>query len=215
MAFGRRHRNRNKLDATVPGQEHRQHEQEPTSGPWDVTDAPDDDVERLDLGALLVPLVPGCDIQLGMSPEGVAVAATLTSRAGSMELAVYAAPRSGGIWDPVRREILAEVSAHGGTGQEQDGPWGRELLARVRAQNGHQPARFVGIDGPRWFLRAVLSGPAVGDGGDATQFEEALRQVVVARGQDPMPVREPLPLQLPRDVADQIEQAQAQQSPPA
>lgn len=205
MAFGRRRRNRNKLDATMPGQEHREHPQEPTSGPWDVADAPADDVERLDLGALQVPLVPGCEVQLGMSPEGIPIAATITSRGGAIELAVYAAPRTGGIWDSIRREILAEISANGGTGQEQDGPWGRELTTRVRAQNGHQAARFIGIDGPRWFLRAVLSGPAAEPGGQPGEFEDALRQVVVARGQDPMPVRDPLPLQLPRDVAEQIE----------
>lgn len=213
MAFGRRRRNRNKLDATMPGQEHREHSQEPTSGPWDVADAPDDDVERLDLGALQVPLVPGCELQLGMSPEGIPVAATVTSRGGAMELAVYAAPRTGGIWDSVRREILAEISANGGTGEEQDGPWGRELAARVRAHNGHQAARFIGIDGPRWFLRAVVSGPAAEAGGQPNEFEDALRQVVVARGQDPMPVRDPLPLQLPRDVAEQIE-AQSPENQP-
>lgn len=216
MALGRRgRRHRNKLDATMPGQQPREHAQEATSGPFDAADAPEDDVERLDLGALRVPVIDGCQLQVELSPDGQVVAATLTSDDGQMQVGVFAAPRTAGIWDSVRRELLAEISAQGGTGQEQDGPWGRELLARVRAQGGHQMARFVGVDGPRWFLRALMSGPAATDAARAEAYEAALRQVVVVRGPDPLPVREPLVLALPRDVADQIEAGDAAEQPPA
>ena len=62
------------------------------------------------------------------------------------------------------------------------------------------PARFIGVDGPRWFLRAMLVGPVAADAAKARAFEEALRGVIVVRGNDPLPVREPVPLQLPSGV---------------
>ena len=49
---------------------------------------------------------------------------------------------------------------------EVDGPFGTELRARVPAEGpaGQQPqlapARFLGVDGPRWFLRGLVTGPA-------------------------------------------------------
>ena len=39
---------------------------------------------------------------------------------------------------------------------------------------------------------------------DRADFVETLRQTVVVRGTDPLPVREPIPLRLPLDVAEQI-----------
>ena len=59
------------------------------------------------------------------------------------------------------------------------------------------PARFVGVDGPRWFLRAMYTGSAAVDPDAAAPLEAALRDVVVVRGSDPMAVRDPLPLRLP------------------
>jgi hypothetical protein len=63
------------------------------------------------------------------------------------------------------------------------------------------PVRFVGIDGPRWFLRAMFVGPAALDESAAEPFEQALRQVIVVRGSDPLPAREPIPLRLPKEFA--------------
>ena len=60
--------------------------------------------------------------------------------------------------------------------------------------------RFVGVDGPRWFLRAMFAGPVATDDEAAAVLEDALRGVVVVRGTEPLPVREPVPLQLPSGV---------------
>jgi len=128
----------------------------------------------------------------------------LASPRGEMQLGVFAAPRSGGLWDDIRREIRASVSSQGGTTQERPGEFGTELTGRVPMPNGQAPARFVGVDGPRWFLRALFLGPVATDHDQAKPLDEALRGVVVVRGPDPMPVREALPLRLPRDVAEQI-----------
>ncbi|MDP2012931.1 MAG: DUF3710 domain-containing protein, partial [Actinomycetota bacterium] len=80
---------------------------------------------------------------------------------------------------------------------EADGPFGMELRAQVPAEQGLQPARFVGIEGPRWFIRAVFLGSASRPGASAEVLESALRGLVVVRGNEAMPVGNPLPLQLP------------------
>ena len=66
------------------------------------------------------------------------------------------------------------------------------------------PVRFLGIDGPRWFLRAMLMGPIAVNAPKAAPFEDALRAIVVVRGGEPLPVREPVPLQLPKEAAEQL-----------
>ena len=115
---------------------------------------------------------------------------------------VFAAPRSEGIWDEIRDEIAAGVTQQGGTVDEVPGVFGRELMVRipVRAADGRtgtQPARFVGIDGPRWFLRAVIHGAAVHDVEAAADIESLMRDLVVVRGEEAMAPRELLALRLP------------------
>jgi hypothetical protein len=66
------------------------------------------------------------------------------------------------------------------------------------------PARFLGVDGPRWFLRGTITGPAGAGGTAAAALEQAFRDVVVVRGTEPMPVRDPLPLTLPVQFAEQM-----------
>lgn len=63
-----------------------------------------------------------------------------------------------------------------------------------------QPARFIGVDGPRWFLRAVVSGAGAAD---PTQVAPALAVVrdVVVSGQAPMAPRDLLPLTLPVELS--------------
>ena len=65
------------------------------------------------------------------------------------------------------------------------------------------PARFLGADGPRWFVRALMSGPAATDPVQAAPFEYLFRSVVVVRGKDAMAPRDPLPLRLPTDAVIQ------------
>ena len=74
------------------------------------------------------------------------------------------------------------------------------------------PARFIGVDGPRWFLRAVVSGRAAIEPAAATEVHDLIRTAVVDRGDEAMPPRELLPLRLPEqpeavveDEADAVE----------
>lgn len=192
---------RSKIDATPPWEQRVRDEPEPTSGPYDERDAPGDDVARVDLGALQIPVGPGLDVRLELNETQQVIAATLASAQGTMQIGVFAAPRSEGIWDEVRTEIADSLNAERRTSaSEQDGPFGVELKATLLADGGTVPARFIGVDGPRWFLRALLAGPVAADKAKAKPFEDALRGVIVVRGNDPLPVREPVPLQLPSGV---------------
>ena len=39
-------------------------------GPWDAEDVPDDEVARIDLGALQIPVPDGTEVRVDVSPEG-------------------------------------------------------------------------------------------------------------------------------------------------
>jgi hypothetical protein len=181
-------------------------------GPWDVAERPDTD-GYIDLGGLRLAGRDGMELRLEVDESTGVVNGVAVVLAGSAVLLhAYAAPRRAGIWDEIRAEIAAGVTRQGGTADEVPGPFGRELVVRVPVRSadgrtGHQAQRFVGIDGPRWFLRAVFQGPAVHDEGAAGDLEAVVRDVVVVRGGEAMAPREVLPLRLPQAVADEAAQA--------
>ncbi len=192
---------RSKLDATPPWQQRVRDEPDETTGPFDERDAPADEVPRADLGALHIPIAENLDLQVEVNEAQQVISATLTGADGSMQLGLFAAPRNEGIWDDVRAEIAESMKGQRGNPSERpDGAFGPELTGTVPGDGGTRvPVRFIGIDGPRWFLRAMLVGPAA-DPARGNRFEDALRQVVVVRGAEPLPVRDPVPLTLPKDV---------------
>jgi len=191
---------RSKLDATPPWEERIREEPLATTGPYDERDAPVDDVLRADLGALRVPVGPGLDLRVEVNETQQVVAATLAGPEGTMQLGVFAAPRNEGIWDEVRAEIEESLnSQQGGAKERAGGTFGTELTGTIPAEGGRLPVRFIGVDGPRWFLRAMLVGDAA-DPKKGSRLERALAQVVVVRGTEPLPVREAVPLQLPKEV---------------
>lgn len=199
---------RDKLDATPPWETKRQVEVDATTGPFDITDAPDDDLERVDLGALRIPGAEGLELRVDVDETGAAVAVTLAHTAGHMQVGVFAAPRSEGIWDEVRADIRSSIGSQRGTAQESDGEFGVELTGSIPGDGGMSKVRFVGVDGPRWFVRAMLVGAPATDPKLTKTFNRVIRNLVVVRGTDPLPVRDPIPLTLPDEVAEQIRLAQ-------
>ena len=191
---------RSKIDATPPWEERIREDIPATTGPFDERDAPTDDIPRVDLGALLVPVNAGLDVRLEVNEQQQVIAVTVASGDGSMQIGVYAAPRNEGIWDDVRSEIADSMRSQKGSPTERaSGAFGVELTGTIPGEGGRVPVRFIGVDGPRWFLRALLAG-APADPARAARFEDLLRNVIVVRGTDPLPVREPVPLHLPKDV---------------
>lgn len=187
---------------------------EPATGPYDVEDAPADEIPRIDLGSLRVPMVDGLEVRLDMDQQtGEPTQLVLADGDSMLQLGVFAAPRSAGIWAEIRAEIAESLKATGGSAEEIDGPLGTELTASVPTGDPSvpfAPARFVGVDRPRWFLRGLLSGPAAVDAAAAARLEFALHGTIVVRGKDAMPIRDPLPLRLPPE-AVQLAQEQLQQ----
>jgi hypothetical protein len=184
-------------------------------GPWDAEE-PFPELERVDLGSLRVPVGPEHEIQLVMAEQHGAWV-TVRHRESEVQIQAFAAARRSSLWDDIRVEIAAEVDSAGGRSHESTGPFGTELIAEVPAEPG-QPAsgvrmvRFVGVDGPRWFLRGLFTGPAAGGGDPAGLLEEVFSQVVVVRGEHPVPPREILELQLPPEARQALEeQAAAEQ----
>lgn len=199
-------------------------------GPFDLSElAADDDVDRLDLGSIR--LVPRAGMQLRFELDEAQTSVTSVHAAlgtSGVQLQAFAAPRGDGLWDDIRSEIAASITAQGGKAEVADGPLGPELNARLssRGANGKtvsQDIRFLGVDGPRWFLRAVLSGPAVGDPRAAEPLLQVVRDVVVVRDGEARPPREALPLVLPTapedasgaevDAPDSADSAEATQTP--
>ncbi len=173
-----------------------------TRGPWDVDEVAERGA-RVDLGALWVPGRDGMELRMEVDQNTRTVTAAAITLAGStLQMQVFAAPRTEGIWDGIRAEIATSVTQQGGSADDLPGPFGRELLARlpVRTPDGrtsHRPARFIGYDGPRWFLRGVLTGRAAVDPQDAAALEDLFGDVVVLRGTEARVPRELIALTMP------------------
>lgn len=177
-------------------------EEPPGGGPWDVAD-PYPAGERVDLGSLRIPAAAGAEVQVNVADDRI-VAATVVRGDSALQLHAFAAPKRSGLWDDVRQELIDELRAAGGTGREADGPFGMEVLADVPVGDparpgATQPARFLGVDGPRWFLRGVISGPAAVHRESAHPLEDVFADVVVVRGDHPAPPRDMLELRLPAE----------------
>jgi len=181
-------------------------------GPWDAAES-FPPRERVDLGSLQVPIGPEHEIQLVMADQHGAWV-TIGHGESEMQVQAFAAARRGALWDDVRAEIAKEVREAGGDSQEIQGSFGTELMARVPTEPG-QPAsgmrlvRFVGVDGPRWFLRGLFTGPAADGGEPAGLLEEIFRDVVVVRGEHPVPPRDILELRLPPEAQKAFEEQAA------
>jgi hypothetical protein len=183
----------------------------PEFGPYDISEAPAG--ERVDLGSLKIPSVQGVEVRLNLNPDdGVVQQVVLVHEGSALELRVFAAPRSEGIWAEVRAELAASLKKDGATVRETTGDYGTELRARVKTPDGPTDLRFVGVEGPRWMVRAVYQGRAAADPAAAGPLDESLRGLVVDRGRDAMPARDPLPLRVPREVADQARAQAAEQA---
>ena len=172
-------------------------------GPWDASEVDlADGVDRLDLGALRVTPMEGIEVQVQVDESTGQVSQLTFGRPdGGVQVQPYAAPKSGGLWEDIRGQIRSSINASGGLVEEAQGSFGPELRAQVRPADGGnqlQPARFVGIDGPRWFLRAVFLGAAAQQGPAADALEAMVRGIVVVRGNEAMPVGSPIVLRLPQ-----------------
>jgi hypothetical protein len=175
----------------------------PPVGPFDVDELPEDGVERVDLGPLLI--APEEDRELRLQVDettGEVQSVMLASAEGAVELRAFAAPRGGDLWSDVRPRIAADMAQHGGVATEREGRFGTELVCQLSVTRGDgttgtQPSRIIGINGPRWMLRATLLGRPATDPDGSTAWEDTITRVAVRRGGAAMPVGDLLPVTLP------------------
>ncbi|GAB2681740.1 DUF3710 domain-containing protein [Saccharopolyspora gloriosae] len=174
-------------------------------GPYDLSELPEgDDVERLDLGSVRLPIPEGSQLQVEVDPAGPVRAVHLVTQVGRLTISAFAAPRSAELWPEVRNELAEQLRRDGAKVGQQDGEWGPELVA----DSPRAALRFVGIDGPRWMVRGVAAGPGETAEACSKLLYTVLDDTVVVRGDDPLPVRTPLPIELPESIARHIQQSQ-------
>ncbi|HZK35749.1 MAG TPA: DUF3710 domain-containing protein [Aeromicrobium sp.] len=175
------------------------------SGPWDFAERPvEDDPTYLDLGSLVIHGRTGINIQMPTDGDSDTTGAVvmMTDDAG-LELRAFAAARSGGLWDTVRAELLDDVQRLEGESTVVEGLFGTELHVKLPVtlpdgEAGVQPSRIIGVEGPRWFLRATFLGKAALEPSDEGLLMDCFRDTIVKRGSAPMAPRDPLVLTVPR-----------------
>lgn len=157
----------------------------------------------LDFGALLIPAAKNQQVRLDIDQKTKRVVAlTIMVEEATIQVQPFSAPKSGGTWNEVLQQIEESVIKQNGKVKQVDGRFGKELAARVPTtlkdgRKGWRVARFIGFEGPRWFLRGVVGGRGAIDASAARAVEELFSKIVVVRGDDPLPPRELLRLQPP------------------
>lgn len=181
--------------------------QEPTTaavpkfGPFDVEDKPALG-NRVDLGALRVPKHRGMSLRLELERnKRIPVAATVGLGDSTLQIQAFAAPKTLPLWEDILPDLAKSARDNGGTVEEVDGEFGRELRVQMPVTtpggSGTRHVRFVGVDGPRWMIRGTFTGSAAAGGAAAHDLEGILRDTVVVRGSGARPPREVLPLTIP------------------
>lgn len=165
---------------------------------------------RLDLGSVILPVPPGGQLQVEMTPQGTPQAVHLATEHGRITVAAYAAPKSKGQWRTVAADLAESLRKEGARVSVEKGPWGRELVAVTEGAD----LRFIGVDGYRWMIRLVAAGPSgstAAGGPLVVAARTVLSETIIRRGTDALPVREPLPVVLPQQLAEQLAAAHQQQ----
>ena len=188
------------------------------NGPWDAAeDAPE--LKRMDLGGIRVPQEPGTEIQVNVAQDAQGkqkvIGVTLVRGKSAVQVQAFAAPKSSGLWDEMRAELREQVEKQGGKVEDHDGTFGPELKALVpvpgrTTEDGRrlaQRVRFIGVDGPRWVLRGVIRGEGASKPEVMAEVEKLFADVVVVRGDQPIPPNELLPITVPKQVQEQMARA--------
>lgn len=174
-----------------------------TNGPFDSAQV-DEVRPYVDFGSLRIE--PMADLAMSVEVEentNRVIAVTLDFANSKLQLMAFAAPRSEGLWQDIRKAVSQNIESQGGQVEEGHGALGAELVAKLPLVDdsgraaGHRLARFVGFDGPRWCLRGTISGAALNDPKAAAEISDLFRTVIVHRGDTPLPPGEALPLNVP------------------
>ncbi|NYH50606.1 MULTISPECIES: DUF3710 domain-containing protein [Nocardiopsis] len=188
------------------------------TGPWDsAEDVPE--AKRMDLGSMLLPMAQGAEIQVNVAQDAQGkqkiIGVTMMRDKSALQVQPFAAPKSSGLWDEMREELREQVVKQGGKVEDHEGTFGPELRALVpvkgrKTEDGKQLAqrvRFIGVDGPRWVLRGVIRGDGASKPEVMSEVEQLFADIVVVRGDQPVPPNELLPITVPKQIQEQMAQA--------
>lgn len=200
-------------DSPVVGREKEAPADRELTGPFDAREAIDVK-PYVDFGGMLVLPREGMQLRLEVEEESKRVVAiTLEIAESTLQVQAFAAARSEGLWAEIRSQIAEQIGAQGGSVTDVEGRLGNYVEARLpqgASGNAGSTVLFVGVDGPRWFLRGVIAGKAVTDAEARDTVIEVFRGIVVNRGSAPMPPRDLIPLRIPappvepRDLPSQV-----------
>ncbi|MCP3427185.1 DUF3710 domain-containing protein, partial [Rothia sp. AR01] len=188
------------------------------TGPFDASER-DEDAPYIDMGGLLIRPVANVNVRIDVDQKRQSVVSVTFQHGNSvLQAQAFAAPKSRGLWPEIRTELAESIRSQGGVVEVTDGPLGRQVTARIPAAlpdggRGFKIARFIGVDGPRWFLRGVVSGDAAVKAQAAEPLEEVFRSLVVVRGEEPMAPRDMLPLKVPDDAVARDPRAGSAEEP--
>ncbi len=179
-----------------------------TEGPSDFSNEIDISA-MLDLGALLVPNIPGLEVHLDLDPRsGIGKSVSLHLNMTIAEVQVFAAAVNEDSWAGMRDAIASGLREQKVDCTLEMGKFGTEIHAVMPTVdldgNVHiQPVRFVGVRGTRWLVRVVISGDGAlpnnmqrTDG--VSEIDSVIAKLVINRGESPLPPGERLILRSPK-----------------
>jgi hypothetical protein len=167
-----------------------------------------DVTSMLNLGALYLPNVPGLEVHLDLDPRsGKGKSVSLHLGMTIAEVQVFAAAANEDLWANMRDAIATGLREQKVDCSVELGRFGTEIHAVMPTVdldgNVHvQPVRFIGVRGPRWLVRVVVSGDGallnsnIARDGEL-DIDDVVTQLVVNRGDAPLPPGERLVLQSP------------------
>jgi hypothetical protein len=174
----------------------------PPTGPHDSEDLDPEVTEAaglVDFGSIRVPVPAEGTVTVEPTAGDRMQAVHIRMPEGRLSVSALAAPKSSKLWPDLAREIDASLREGGARVRSFTGDWGREL----HATSGGATSVFIGVDGPRWMLYGVATGPSAHSAPLEAELRRMLRGTVVVRGKQPYPARTILPLTMPEHLAEE------------
>lgn len=159
----------------------------------------------LNLGSMRIPMPKGSQVQLEMGETGPRMIHIVTEH-GRITPVAFAAPKVSGQWEDASAELLEGIRGQGMETRYEPGPWGREIVGI----GPKATMRVIGIDGPRWMLRMTLAAPTEKADALAELGRELAARTFVYRGQDPILAGNSLPVAVPSQLMQQVQQVMKQ-----
>lgn len=167
----------------------------------------DTSVGYIDMGSILLPAITGMQMRTEVADDGQSVLRVLLVLGDSgLQISAAAAPRSGGVWEEVRAQILEGLGGQGAHFEEVEGRYGTEVYADIPVElpDGRKATsrmRIIGREGDRWFSRIDILGPAALTPQAGAEIERILDRIVIVRDSRPRARLDLLPVHVPNEKA--------------